>query len=103
MHPPQAGSPPLRHGHTRMTRRLFNLLTLVSLLLCVAVAALWVRSYGYGDVLTDRRAELLPEGSVGIRSTTVMALRGGIGASGERDVFPAAYFKRIGATAGGEP
>jgi hypothetical protein len=27
-----------------MTRRLFNLLTLVSLLLCVAVAAVWVRS-----------------------------------------------------------
>ena len=28
-----------------MTRRLLNLLTLLSLLLCVAVCVLWVRSY----------------------------------------------------------
>jgi hypothetical protein len=35
-----------------MTRRLLNLLTLLSLLLCVAVAALWVRSYWRFDRLT---------------------------------------------------
>ena len=32
-----------------MTRRLLNLLTLLSLLLCVAVAALWARSYWLED------------------------------------------------------
>jgi hypothetical protein len=32
-----------------MTRRLFNLLTALSLLLCVAVVALWVRSYYVAD------------------------------------------------------
>jgi hypothetical protein len=34
-----------------MIRRLLNLLTLLSLLLCVAVVALWVRSYWYADAL----------------------------------------------------
>jgi hypothetical protein len=32
-----------------MTRRLLNLLTALSLLLCLAAAALWVRSYFVGD------------------------------------------------------
>jgi len=32
-----------------MRRDLFNLLTLLSLLLCVAAAVLWVRSYAGGD------------------------------------------------------
>ena len=35
-----------------MTRRLLNLLTLLSLLLCVAVVALWVRSYRAVDTVT---------------------------------------------------
>jgi hypothetical protein len=34
-----------------MKRRLLNLLTLLSLLLCVAVAALWVRSYWVSDAI----------------------------------------------------
>lgn len=43
-----------------MLRRLLNLLTLLSLLLCVAAVALWVRSYSHQDyfhrsrVRTDR-------------------------------------------------
>src|SRR5436190_23205976 len=40
-----------------MARRLLNLLTLLSLLLCVAVAALWVRSYQAHDVLSWRQAD----------------------------------------------
>ena len=36
---------------TPMTRRLLNVLTLLSLLLCVAVCALWLRSYRVGDWL----------------------------------------------------
>jgi 4-amino-4-deoxy-L-arabinose transferase-like glycosyltransferase len=35
-----------------MTRRLLNLVTLLSLLLCVAVVVLWVRSYRYVDELS---------------------------------------------------
>jgi hypothetical protein len=38
-----------------MAKRLLNLLTLLSLLLCVAVVALWVRSYLVQDHLTVRR------------------------------------------------
>jgi hypothetical protein len=34
-----------------MRRRLLNLLTLLSLLLCVAVVALWARSYGRSDLV----------------------------------------------------
>ena len=37
-----------------MTRRLLNLLTTLSLLLCVAVVALWVRSYVVATVLSVR-------------------------------------------------
>ena len=46
-----------------MTRRLLNLLTLLSLLLCIAVMALWVRSYVTTDTLrittTDREAKVV--------------------------------------------
>ena len=35
----------------RVTRRLLNLVTVLSLLLCVAVAGLWVRSYRGCDSL----------------------------------------------------
>ena len=40
-----------------MTRRLLFLLTVLSLLLCVAVAALWVRSYWRTDIIvaSDQR------------------------------------------------
>ena len=37
-----------------MTRRVLNLLTVLSLLLCVAVTVLWVRSYWTYDVVTIR-------------------------------------------------
>ena len=43
-----------------MTRRLLNLLTALSLLLCVAVVALWVRSYWHWDGL--HRAQMSPGG-----------------------------------------
>ena len=41
-------------------RRMLNLLTLLSLLLCVAVCVLWVRSYWHWDGLY--RAQMSPEG-----------------------------------------
>ena len=42
---------PARPGR-EMKRRLPNLLSILSLLLCVAALALWVRSYRVTDVLT---------------------------------------------------
>src|SRR5205814_1086876 len=39
-----------------MTRRLLNLLTLPSLLLCIAACVLWVRSYGLSDAIGFVRA-----------------------------------------------
>ena len=38
-----------------MGRPLLNLLTALSLLLCVAVCVLWVRSYWYIDIVTYAR------------------------------------------------
>ena len=40
-----------RHLASRMKRRLLNLLTVLSLLLCVAVVALWLRSHDIRDQL----------------------------------------------------
>ena len=36
----------------RVTRKLFNLVSTLSLLLCIAAAALWVRGYFAGDILS---------------------------------------------------
>jgi hypothetical protein len=47
----------------RMRRRLLNLLTLLSLLLCVAACALWATSYRYGHVLVIWR-ETWPDPNV---------------------------------------
>src|SRR3954454_7155490 len=44
----------------RMTRRLLNILTLLSLLLCAAAVALWVRSYR----CQDQESLLFPSGRV---------------------------------------
>ena len=49
-----------RRDDTRMRRRLLNLLTALSLLLCVAVCVLWARSYWHRESLY--RAEMSPEG-----------------------------------------
>ena len=56
---------------TRMKRRLLNLLTALSLLLCVATVMLWVRSYRVDEALTrlSRPATLaLPTESLTVRS-----------------------------------
>src|SRR5687767_3380122 len=42
-----------------MTRRLFNLVTFLSLMLCVAVAALWVRSAWHADEVVFRPSDEL--------------------------------------------
>ena len=53
-----------------MTRHLLNLLTALSLLLCVAACVLWVRSYFVGDVLH------LPPGGV-VDTTASAPMQGG--------------------------
>ena len=45
-----------------MKRRLLNVLTALSLLLCVAVAAVWVRSYFIGDWVVHRHLSPLTDG-----------------------------------------
>src|SRR5207253_2204019 len=43
-------------GGTQMRRRLFNIATALSLILCAAVCLLWIRSYWYTDRITQQRA-----------------------------------------------
>ena len=68
--------PRVRHdiGDAGMKRRLLNLLTALSMLLCVAVCVLWVRSFGAVDTLQYVRLA----DAVGGRSTGIAAasLRG---------------------------
>jgi hypothetical protein len=52
-----------RRLYYSMKRRLLNLLTALSLLLCVAVVVLWVRSYLVADLITWRSGE--PVGAQG--------------------------------------
>jgi hypothetical protein len=71
--------PGMRHGRFRqgvgMKRRLVNLLTILSLLLCVAVCALWVRSYVTQDAWWYIRASAGPGWHLR-RSTEVGCNRG---------------------------
>ena len=61
-----------------MRRRLLNLLTTLSLLLCVAVVALWARSHLESDSLFWRRGESTGDESYRSQSVTVRTLRGGV-------------------------
>jgi hypothetical protein len=68
----------MRHARRRlyysMKRRLLNLLSVMSLLLCVAVCVLWVRGYatagGYTLLLTDDDSVFSHHGVVGITVRT---------------------------------
>src|SRR5688500_17921214 len=60
-----------------MTRRLLNLVTLVSLVLCAAAVALWVRSYWVADSFAWRRAP--PDGATRVSASAALHTgRGGI-------------------------
>jgi hypothetical protein len=56
----------VRYNHgapaCRMTRRLLNLLTLLSLLLCVAAAGMWVRSHFAQDIVERTLVSTTPHG-----------------------------------------
>ena len=58
-----------------MKRRLLNLLTALSLLLCVAVVALWVRSYFAADRLVGMPLTKRPDG-FGVGEYTAYTWRG---------------------------
>jgi hypothetical protein len=62
-----------------MTRRLLNLLTVVSLLLCVAVVVLWVRSWSARDSVQWQRI-----GDGRIETWLLVVAEGRIGLTGER-------------------
>jgi hypothetical protein len=62
-----------------MKRRLLNFLTLLSLLLCVAVVALWVRSYWAVDIVkvgSGRLHKASGGGGVMLESLTSFGARG---------------------------
>jgi hypothetical protein len=60
-----------------MTRRLFTILSALSLLLCVAVCVLWVRSYWVGDDFVVRNP--IDDGAISWQRVTDIRLgRGGI-------------------------
>jgi hypothetical protein len=61
-----------------MFRRLLNLVTLVSLLLCVVVCVLWVRSYWVWDELASQwpTGEVTPSGWFRVRRLEATSARG---------------------------
>ena len=61
-----------------MRRRLLNLLTTLSLLLCVAVVALWARSHIESDSFFWRQGETTGDDSYQSQSVTVRTLHGGV-------------------------
>src|SRR5205085_10858142 len=61
-----------------MTRRLLSLLTIVSLLLCVAVVAMGVRSYVVEDVLWGDKVTAVMPSAIDRRMFTAESGRGGL-------------------------
>jgi len=61
-----------------MKRRLLNLLTALSLLLCVTTCVLWVRSYVANDVLWGDKATAVMPPAVDRRMFTAESGRGGL-------------------------
>src|SRR5688500_2791964 len=60
-----------------MTRRLLNLLSALSLLLCVAVAALWVRSHSAADGVTlDSGPYRIPDGCAFMPGVQLVSING---------------------------
>ena len=59
-----------------MKRRLFRLTATVSLLLCTAIGALWVRSYGPLDSASWTRTWRTPEGGAAYRSAQLICESG---------------------------
>src|SRR5687768_15921494 len=66
---------PIRLQSRRVARRLFNFLTLLSTLLCIAAVTLWVRSYLVSDCIEHRRVHLEHGWNVGQFSASLGAVR----------------------------
>ena len=61
-----------------MRRKLFNIAAVLSLVLCLAVAALWVRSEFVEDVAVYRDSETAPTGTFHCSSFSIASRDGGI-------------------------
>src|SRR5688500_6142897 len=72
------------HGDTCMKRHLLNLVTAVSLLLCVATVVLWVRSYWVGDRVSWARGGRVDAVYSGAGGFGVSRITNGSGARGVR-------------------
>ena len=79
-----------------MSRRLLNVVTALSLLLCVAACVLWVRSYSVLDSGLWLRSPDTDDGSVDLTSFALSTVRGGVGVSRERHRYPAAFLRKDG-------
>jgi hypothetical protein len=79
-----------------MKRRLLNLVTVLSLLLCVAACVLWVRSYSVQDSVLWVCSPDTADGSVDLRTYAVVTVRGGVGFGRERNNYTAAMLRDDG-------
>jgi hypothetical protein len=79
-----------------MKRRLLNLLTALSVLLCVGASALWVRSHVQGDVLEWVSRRTLEDGATAANVGWAVGISGGrIFAGTDRVSGPAAEFGAV--------
>ncbi len=62
-----------------MRRRLLNIVTAVSLLLCVVAVTFWIRSDWIAEEVSHLHSGKLPDGSVGSRGVALGVSRGGLG------------------------
>ena len=76
-----------------MARRLLTLLTVLSLLLCVAVCVLWVRSYFVGDTVRHSRIQLVGGWNVGELIIQTSSGRGGVEFHTDRVVHDPEYYR----------
>ena len=80
----------------RLARWLFTLCAAMSLLLCVLLCVLWVRSYTHGDSFRRLRHVTRPDSSVEGWGRSVRTARGGIGVQVTHFHHPSAYLKEFG-------
>ena len=80
----------------RMLRILLNAGTVLSLVLCVATAGLWVRSYQVGDLYHRTREETLDDREYVARSAFIESGRGTLGVTVTAITVPAATVRAAG-------
>lgn len=81
-----------------MKRRLFNIAALLSLMLFVATAALWVRSYWAADEIERFDERLLADGTGRQSTTAFYSSRGYVAWTEYRYIRPSEFFSGIART-----